>query len=167
MAALAGTNVSAKVVPFDSADTYATHDEKYGRGGYRVVANLTERDSISTPRRVDGMLVFVTSEDKTYQLYGGISNSNWRIYSIGSSISGSSYVYGTVFCDINNYVYQVNNSSILPNSIINVTVKVPSISSVHYNCSLAEVTSGSFKIVLSDVPEVSGYSINWLANLPL
>lgn len=57
MATLSGTQVIAKVVPVDSADTYPTHDEIYGKGGFRSVADSTARDAIPTERRIEGMLV--------------------------------------------------------------------------------------------------------------
>lgn len=56
---LPGTNISACIVPYTSADKYATHDEKYGRGGYRTVASIEERNSIPVGRRALGMLVNV------------------------------------------------------------------------------------------------------------
>jgi hypothetical protein len=37
MANIQGTNVAAPVVPFTTEDIYATHDAKYGKGGYRSV----------------------------------------------------------------------------------------------------------------------------------
>lgn len=163
MAALPGTNIAAKVVPFDSLDTYATHDEFYGRGSYRTVADLIDRDAISTPRRKEGMLVYVLLTDTTYQLHGGITNANWRVYSTGA---GSSTIYGVVECDTSSFSYVVSNSRIGPDAVINVTMKIPSITAVHYHCSVTEVVSGSFSIVLSDVPEVSGYYLNWAIQNP-
>lgn len=87
MTLIPGTNVSSRVVPFDSLDTYATHDETYGRGSYRSVANVTERNAIPSPRRKEGMLVFCIAENTTYQLNGGILDTNWIVYSVGSSTS--------------------------------------------------------------------------------
>lgn len=62
MTAILGTNVAAPVVPFDSDDTYATHDAQYGKGGYRSVATIALRDAIPTQRRTDGMRVRVTAD---------------------------------------------------------------------------------------------------------
>ena len=66
------------IAPNDSADTYATHDEQYGRGGFRSVATTTERDAIPTDRRKEGMEVKVLADGKKYELVGGIANSNWQ-----------------------------------------------------------------------------------------
>ena len=42
MAKLQGTILASKIVPTDSLDTYATHEDKYGRGGHRSVDTLEE-----------------------------------------------------------------------------------------------------------------------------
>lgn len=81
MTAILGTNVAAPVVPFDSADVFATHDEIYGRGGFRTVANTTDRDAISTQRRAQGMLVYSIADDTTYQLESDLST--WSTYQAG------------------------------------------------------------------------------------
>ncbi|MFC0407903.1 hypothetical protein [Roseomonas elaeocarpi] len=68
MTALSGTNVAAPLSPFDSADTFPTHDEQYGKGGYRAVAAVADRDAIPSARRSDGMQVFVRAERRSYRL---------------------------------------------------------------------------------------------------
>ena len=77
MAALQGTILASKIVPTDSLDTYATHEDKYGRGGHRSVDTLEERDNITTPRRKEGMTVYVKENKTKYVLEGGIDNANW------------------------------------------------------------------------------------------
>lgn len=84
MAQLSGTILASRIVPSDSLDTYATHDADYGRGGYRSVADIAERDSITEPRRKLGMKVFVNDIQKEYQLLGGIENTNWTEIVSGS-----------------------------------------------------------------------------------
>lgn len=76
---LYGTLVADKIVPTDSQDTFPTHDEEYGLGGYRSVATIAERDAISADRRKEGMKVFVRDEDLEYQLKGGIDNTHWEL----------------------------------------------------------------------------------------
>lgn len=44
----------------------------------RQVANITARDAINNLVRWIGMMVYVLSEDKTYELRGGIDNSDWQ-----------------------------------------------------------------------------------------
>lgn len=74
-----GTLVAASILPFDSEDTYATHEDTYGKGGWRSVVDLTERDSIPQERRKIGMAVYVQENDQIYILKGGTGNSNWKI----------------------------------------------------------------------------------------
>ena len=85
MAALQGTILASKIVPTDSLDTYATHEDKYGRGGHRSVDTLEERDNITTPRRKAGMTVYVKENKTKYILDGGIENVNWKTDSSGDS----------------------------------------------------------------------------------
>jgi hypothetical protein len=75
--------VTGFIAPADATDTYASHSEQYGLGGYRSVADLTALDAITSERRKEGMKVFVISENIEYQLLGGITNSDW--YPIGKS----------------------------------------------------------------------------------
>lgn len=66
MTELKGTNVAAPVVPFTSDDKYATHDAAYGKGGFRSVATIAERDAIPADRKTEGMVVRVQVEKKHY-----------------------------------------------------------------------------------------------------
>lgn len=66
MTELKGTNVAAPVVPFTSDDKYATHDAAYGKGGFRSVNTIAERDAIPADRKTEGMVVRVQVEKKHY-----------------------------------------------------------------------------------------------------
>jgi hypothetical protein len=164
MSQIPGTNIASRIAPFDTADTYATHDAKWGRDGYRSVDTLVERDAISTERRRLGMLVYVLETDTIYQLRGGITNSDWHIFLSGA---GEGDIFGSVDCTLTDFIYTVYNSRIAPNAIINVNLKMPSPSSVLYQCGVTNIISGSFSIVLSDVPDISGYSIHWTVQNPI
>lgn len=72
MTALLGTNVAAKVVPFTDADTYATHEDTYGAGGWRAVSTFTDIAQIPVPRIKEGMAVFVLDERSLYVRVSGI-----------------------------------------------------------------------------------------------
>ena len=52
-----GINLGAPILPATDEDIFPTHDAKYGKGGYRVVADITARDAIPTARREIGMAV--------------------------------------------------------------------------------------------------------------
>lgn len=68
MAELSGTNLAGSIVPFTTDDTFATHLAKFGKGGWRSVADTAERDGITADRREAGMAVYVVSEKKVYTL---------------------------------------------------------------------------------------------------
>lgn len=88
MASIPGSvTITGFVAPTDTADTYPTHDETYGRGGYRTVANTTARDAIPADRRLEGMLVYVVATDTTYQL--GSDLLTWSAYGAGGSTPGN------------------------------------------------------------------------------
>ena len=42
-----GIPVTSFISPTDDTDTFATHNEEYGKGGYRTVDNATERQAIT------------------------------------------------------------------------------------------------------------------------
>ena len=88
MAALQGTILASKIVPTDSLDTYATHEDKYGRGGHRSVDTIVERDEITPERRKEGMTVYVKENKTKYILEGGIDNVNWKVDSSGGGSGG-------------------------------------------------------------------------------
>ena len=93
MAELRGTLVASAITPSHENDLYATHHAKYGRGGYRSVATLAERDAITEPRRSEGMLVHVREGNQIYQLVGGVENIHWTILELGNSDT-TEYVAG-------------------------------------------------------------------------
>ncbi len=82
MSEIKGTNVIGPVVPFDTTDTHASHEAKYGKGGFRTVADTTERDAIPSARREAGMLVYVTAADTVYQLGGDLTT--WAEFTVAS-----------------------------------------------------------------------------------
>lgn len=67
MAELKGTQVAAIVVPFTDADKYATHDAKYGKGGFRSVSTIEDRNAIPVERKTEGMIVRVTANGLNYE----------------------------------------------------------------------------------------------------
>ena len=69
MSELKGTRVASSIVPFDSEDTYATHDAIYGKGGYRTVNTIAERNNIVVSRRSNGMVVYVVTDDSGVHTY--------------------------------------------------------------------------------------------------
>jgi len=72
-----GINVAAPISPYTTDDAFATHDEQYGRGGTRSVADINERNAITSERRKQGMTVYVRDTDETWRLKTGITNADW------------------------------------------------------------------------------------------
>ncbi|WEK18234.1 MAG: tail fiber domain-containing protein [Candidatus Pedobacter colombiensis] len=95
LAASAQVKVIGSVEPNDLTDKYPTHNEIYGKGGFRSVADLSERNGITPARRSVGMLVYVISEEKLYQLKGGLVDANWAEIAFGAG-SGSGGTGGVV-----------------------------------------------------------------------
>jgi hypothetical protein len=87
MSSIKGTNVLAPVVPFDTTDSHASHEARYGKGGFRSVADTTERDAIPQPRREAGMLVLTLSDGKVWKLASDLTA--WSEFSAGSSAATS------------------------------------------------------------------------------
>jgi hypothetical protein len=81
-----GTNVSSPIVPFTTADEFPTHDAKYGKGGFRAVATIDERDAITTYRKDPGMFVYVIATEKLY-VYKNDTWVEWLGGGGGNSIS--------------------------------------------------------------------------------
>lgn len=69
--------VTGTITTTDTEDSYATHIAELGKGGYRVVETLADRDVISSDRRTEGMLVYVLADSAMYQLIDGVDNVNW------------------------------------------------------------------------------------------
>lgn len=84
MAQIKGQNVIAPVVPFDTADVHPSHEARYGKGGYRTVATIEERDAIPAPRLEAGMLVYVQADGTAYQL--GEDLTTWTEFASGDSL---------------------------------------------------------------------------------
>ena len=109
MAKLQGTILASKIVPTDSLDTYATHEDKYGRGGHRSVDTLEERDNITTPRRKEGITVYVKENKTKYVLEGGIENVNWKVDSSGGGSGGD--------VDLSDYYKKTETETLLSNKV--------------------------------------------------
>lgn len=55
-------------------------EDKYVRGGYRVLATITERDAIAVAGRKAGMLVHTQDDHNIWELVGGTGNANWVLF---------------------------------------------------------------------------------------
>lgn len=64
--------------------------DKYLLGGFRVVADVAERDAITVQRRKEGMFVYVVGENKIYTLGTGLTNQEWVQLELGGGGGGDS-----------------------------------------------------------------------------
>lgn len=80
-----------------------------GSIGIVSVASVAARDLIPLQDRIEGMLVYVTEQQLTYQLVGGLSNSQWKPL-IGAG-SGS---------DVRRYLYQKGDTSLVINNVSSI-----------------------------------------------
>lgn len=73
--------LTGMISPTDTTDTYATHEDILGKGGYHTVTEYADMLNISPQRQKTGMLCYVASEDKIYKF----KNNNWTALSFGGS----------------------------------------------------------------------------------
>ena len=103
---LQGTNVISMIVPTNHADTYATHDSIYGKGGWREVNTLAERDDIPQERRRRGMVVFVKETNCCYILQNSDYNSGWVPFPSTEDIAeivNEAIARGDIHIDLTNF----------------------------------------------------------------
>lgn len=73
---------------------------------------------------------------------------------------------GTVACSISANLYTINHATVNINtSFPVVSLTVPTSGSTLYVQGILDRTPTNFKVVLSGIPEVTGYAINWQMNL--
>jgi hypothetical protein len=93
-----GTLVTAPIRPHSNRDQYPTAYANEIKGGHHTVSTLEHRNSIPHERRSEGMFCTVTTQKVTYQLLGGIENSNWEVFTTsgGGSSDGNVDDYGSI-----------------------------------------------------------------------
>ncbi len=133
-----GIKLTAPINPNSANDTYPTHIDIYGKGGFMSVTDITARDNITSLRRKIGMLVYVTATDVLYQLKGGIENTNWVTVPLGSG--GNNFTW----------IGSRSNDPLTPTT-----------NTVYYNTATNKtyVYTGSVWEVLAQ-----GFAINWKPN---
>lgn len=111
MAKIPGSvKVGGFIAPTDSADTYPTHDSRYGIGGYREVDVLTDLDSIPQQRRRAGMLVYVAETNSHFKLH--TDNVSWHAFELPAA-SGSTITVNTA--ETNKLVFNGPGVSVIDN----------------------------------------------------
>lgn len=70
------TQIISKLAPKNDG-SFPTHSDIHCEGGFQVRDDITDRNSIPTLNRKEGMWVNVLSENKVYTLSGGITDGYW------------------------------------------------------------------------------------------
>lgn len=81
---LKGTNIYAPIVPGTDEDKYPTHYSRYGKGGFKCVRTLVERDTIPADRLEVPTLCYVFDEDLFFVWDG----TNWNDKEMGGADVG-------------------------------------------------------------------------------
>lgn len=79
------------IVPKNNGD-FPILEDIHLMGGYRIVANATERDGISADHRKNGMLVYVQNEDLVYRLQTDLIT--WQIDDLANITLQKAYENG-------------------------------------------------------------------------
>ena len=114
---LKGTKVVSGVVPSSRLDSYPTHYAEFGKGGYRSVTSLTDRDGIPEQRRELGMKVYVIENKTEYTLEEVLDNTGWVIK--GGSVGEQGPIGELVSPDGTIFLLSVTNDGRLTTTIKN------------------------------------------------
>lgn len=133
MAKINGTNVASKIVPFTTDDQFATHEAKYGQGGWQEVASIQDRDAITTARREAGMAVYVIATQKVYIL--GSDLTTWNELESGK------------VDDV-----KINNVSIVSNKVANITV----VDNLTSTSTTDPLSANQGKVLQDEIESLSG-----------
>jgi len=113
MPGITGTvRVTAKISPPATEDQYPVTDPQYGLGGLRSVGNTAARNAITSPRREQGMMVYVQNEDQFYYLKGGTADANWTPVTTNSTVSKNS----------SRTAIQINGSGFSAGNLVNYNI---------------------------------------------
>jgi hypothetical protein len=163
--------VGGSFAPTDVADSFGTHNDKWGVGGYRIVKTLTDRinipvnesgllnldDSLASGRRKLGMMVYVSDENKFYVLT--IDVAIWEAYTESQQV--------TALADDTNFVEFSGgggNLGLIKTTIwgypTNDAVKISNVIDGE-SIALQSSASSSLRWHIRDAgPSVGGYSIS-------
>lgn len=166
MANLVGINVTDTVRPKTDVDTFPTFLANEGKGGWYSTSSISGRDAIPNSRREEGMVCYVSGSG-SYQLVGGVSNSNWTVFnsSTGSSnINTASFVVTSSGAN-NNLTASYALTSSISDSSISSSYSLTS----SYSLNSQNVNTGSFVITASGAltNETSSYALTSSYYLPL
>jgi len=127
--------------------------------GYNILWHLSAMSSFVSGGA--GATSFTSLTDAPSS-YVGHANDLIKVNNSETGLDYNKFIKGVVLCDTINTIYTVTNSRIEITDTPNVTIIAPSLNQTLFAASVADITSGSFKIELSGIPDVSGYKLSWI-----
>ncbi len=88
------TDVLSKLAPHNGG-AFPTHSDIHTEGGYQVRTDATDRDSIPTANRKEGMWVRLISDGLVYSLGSGLTNGDWTVVTFGGTTPAAVFDAGT------------------------------------------------------------------------
>ena len=138
------------IKPLDNRDTYAITDVFFQKGGLREVETVSAMNLISSERRRNGMIVFITQTAEFYSLTGGdLTNSSWEKIDFSNNLENS--------LNIKELITSENTNSISETAGNNLSITVS-------DTSILKLKDGSSVVALQDVNIQDG-KILFLQNL--
>lgn len=103
-----------------ASGTFPTHLDTRGKGGYRIVDSIADRNGINTTLRTIGMLVYVTADSKTYRC---------KSLTATDSTAWEEVIYGTTV-DISGCEVTTNKVTSITDTNKTSTTNYPSVSGI-------------------------------------
>jgi hypothetical protein len=101
-------NIISKIKPKNDG-LFPTFEDRDIVGGYQVRSDTTDRNSIPSLNRKEGMLVYVQGDDKYYTLDGGTTDGYWTEVVFGGSAQDFTLVTTAISYEVptgeNQFVY--------------------------------------------------------------
>ena len=95
--------------------------------------------------------------------YAGHANEFLTVHPSETKLTYTSLLSGSLECNTTDQLYTVHNSKLTVNSTPIVSLTLPVSGETQYLASATNIRSAAFDVVVSGIPTVSGYRINWLS----
>jgi hypothetical protein len=147
-------NLNGTLFPTDSLEP--THRDIYGFGGYRVVANSTERDAIPPNLLKQGTLVMLQSDGKVYE-YDGVSSWDEYFGEIADDSITTDMIQDLAVVDV-----KLGNGSVIAGKLGPNAVELGNVAnnSIGYGALIAD--SVEYATLRFDV--INAFMKNWVAS---
>lgn len=95
--------------------------------------------------------------------YAGKATEFVTVNSSETGLEFVSMLSGSISCNMTDQAYVISNSKLTSNSLPIVSLSLPTSGETQYLASPTNMRSGAFDVVLSGIPNVPGYKINWFS----